>query len=260
MLSVKDVEPEKSGTMNKFYTIIITAILVIPGAEAQIHLFLEEQEINLKDARSSAWVFPVARDLDEALDDLKEYCKDRSDVKMRKAGENLMIAEKVSIPTIATRRGDLIGSGFIKETYSGIGLVFQLGYDISVSSEEWGVEMNNLRNYAREFMSYHYEQSYLRRINAIEKEIKALEKETRQNENKITGMNKRVVNFKAKILKESDEAKVETFKVEITTLESDIQELTDTLPGLKSQIIILLGNVEKLRSESHTFQTTIGSV
>ena len=59
--------------------------------------------------------FPVARDLDEALDDLREYSKDRSDVKMKKDGENLVIAEKVSIPTFVTKRGDLIGYGYINE-------------------------------------------------------------------------------------------------------------------------------------------------
>ena len=91
---------------------------------------------------------------------------------MKNGGENLLIAEKVSIPTIATKRGDLIGYGFITENYYGMALVFQLGYDISINSMEWAVEMNNFRSYAKEFMSYHYEQSYSRRIEALEKEIK----------------------------------------------------------------------------------------
>jgi len=246
--------------MKNLYTTIIAVILLTGSADAQIHLFLQEQEINLKDGRSSAWVIPVARDLEEALDDLKKYSKDRSDVKMKKGGENLVIAEKVSIPTIVTKRGDLIGYGFITDNYYGIALVFQLGYDISVNSTEWAVEMNNFRNYAREFMSYHYEQSYSRRIQALEKEIKALEKQTTQNENKINSMGKKIVNLNGKIAKESDDAKIGTFRSDITTLESDIQGLSDTLPRLKSQIETLQGNVDKLKNESHTFQTTIGSI
>ena len=246
--------------MKKLYTILIAALMLTGAADAQIHLFLEEQEINLKDGRSSAWVLPVARDLDEALDDLKEYCKDRSNVKMKSGGENLLIAEKVSIPTIVTKRGDLVGYGFLTDDYYGLALVFQLGYDISVNSKEWAVEMNNFRNYAKEFMSYHYEQSYARRIEALEKEIKDLEKEVKQNENKINSMNKKIGNLNEKIAKETDEAKIETFKGELTTLESDIQVLSDTLPQLQEQIETIQENIEKLKTESNTYQTTIGSI
>ena len=160
--------------MKKLYSIIVVVILLAGSAEAQIHLFLQEQEINLKDGKSSAWVFPVVNDLEEAMDDLQEYCKDRSDVKLKKDKENLYMAEKVSIPIIATKRGDLIGYGFITENYYGVALVFQMGYDISVNSIEWAVEMKNFRNYAKAFMSYHYEQHYARGIEALEKEIKSL--------------------------------------------------------------------------------------
>ena len=239
---------------------IVAVILLAGSANAQIHLFLQEQEINLKDGKSSAWVFPVVRNLDEAMDDLKEYCKDRSDVKMKKSGENLIIAEKVSVPTIATKRGDLIGYGFITENYYGVAMVFQLGYDISVNSIEWAVEMNNFRSYAKAFMSYHYEQSYARRIEALEKEIKSLDKESNQNVNKTNSMNKKIANLNAKIAKETDDVKIAAFNSEITTLESDIQVLSDALPQLNAQIETLRGNVDELQSESNTFQTTIGSI
>ena len=246
--------------MKKLLPLLVLLLLLSVSAHSQIHLFLEEQEITLSDARSSAWVFPVARDLDEALDDLKDYVRDRSDVRMKNEGENLIMAEKVSIPTIATKRGDLVGYGFITENYYGLALVFQLGYDISINSREWSTEMNNFRNYTKEFMSYHYEQSYARRIDALEKEVKSVEKERSQNEGKINSMNKKISNLVGRNAKEDDEAKITSNKAEITTLESDIQELTDTLPGLTSQIDVLNGNLNKLKTESHTYQTVIGSI
>ena len=249
--------------MKNLYTTLIAIVgmtLTTGVADAQIHLFLQEQEIKLEDGSSSAWVFPVARDLDEALDDLKDYCKDRSDVRLKNSGENLVIAEEVSIPNIATKRGDLIGYGFITENYYGLALVFQLGYDISINSIEWTDEMNNFRDYAKQFMSYHYEQSYARRIESLEKEIKDLEKDVKQNENKIDNNNRKIGNLNDRILKEEDDVKIESFKSEITTLEADNQVLSDTLPKLTSQIETLLGNVERLKLESNTFQTTIGSI
>ncbi len=246
--------------MKKLFTLMITAVLLTGSANAQIHLFLQEQEVNLKDGTSSAWVLPVARDLDEALDDLKDYCKDRSDVRMKNGGDNLLIAEKVSIPIIATKRGDLIGYGFITENYYGLAMVFQLGYDISVNSIEWAVEMSNFRNYAKGFMSYHYEQSYARKIESLEKDIDSLEKDIKQNENKMNGNSRKIGNLNDRIVKESDDAKIQSFRSEITTLESDNQRLSDLLPQLTSQVETIQGNLDRLKVESNTFQTTIGSI
>ncbi len=246
--------------MKRFAFTLIAGIMLNRSRNAQIHLMLQEQEVTLTESRSSAWVFPVARDLDEAMDDLKQYCKDRSNVKMKSGGENLIIAEKVSIPTIATKRGDLIGYGYITENYYAVALIFQLGYDISVNSKEWAVEMKNLRNYAKEFMSYHYEQSYARRVKTLEKEIRSLEKERSQNESRIVSLTKKSGNFNKKITKETDQVKIDAFNAEISTLESDIEELQDTLPGLQSQIDLLRNNVDKFRNESYTFQSAIGSI
>jgi len=246
--------------MKKLFLILLIVNFLAGSTDAQIHLFLQEQEVDLKDSKSSAWVFPVARGLDEALDDMKQYCKDRSDIRMKKGGENMVIGEKVSVPTIATKRGDMIGYGFITENYYGIAMVFQLGYDISINSQEWAVEMKNFRNYAKEFMSYHYEQSYSRRIKALEKEIKSQQKQINQNENKIESLNKKIENLNKKIEKETDEAKISTFQSDITTMESDIQELTDVIPQLRTQVQNFQNNVDKLKAESHAFQNAIGSI
>lgn len=89
--------------MKKTILLLVCGMWFFTSIHAQIHLFLQEQNVKLKDGSSAAWVFPAARDLDEALDDLKDYCKDRSDVKLRNDGDNLVIAEKVSIPSIVTK-------------------------------------------------------------------------------------------------------------------------------------------------------------
>ncbi len=246
--------------MKKFCSILIISGLMSCAVQGQIHLFLEEQEVDLKDATSAAWVFPVVRDLDEALNDLKDYCKERSNIKMKKAGDNMLIAEKVSLPSIATKRGDLIGYGFITENYYAIALVFQMGYDIAVNSQEWEVEMKSFRNYAREFMSYHYDHAYARKVEALEKEIKSLEKEINQHENKIAGMTKKIENLNKKSGKETDETKIALYQNEITTLEADIQVLTEAIPGMQSQVDNHQNQVDQLRSEVHAYLGTIGTL
>lgn len=240
--------------------LLLSGILFTGPLNAQVHMFLQEQEIELRDARSSAWVFPVARDFDEAFDDLQKYAKDRSDVRMRKDGDNQYIAEKVSIPIIASKRGDLIGYGFPTTSYNALAIVFQLGYDISVNRGDWPMEMNNLRSYAREFMSYHYEQSYARRIDELEKSIKSFERDIEQDERKIGNMEGKIDSNRKKIEKETDTAKVADMESEIATLESDIEELRNTIPGLRNDVDNMKGNVEKLRNESMTFQNAISAL
>ena len=246
--------------MKKICTLLVPMVLVAFSAGAQTHLFLEEQTVQLEDGRSDAWVMPVINNLDEALGDLDKYCRDRSDVKMKKGGDNLLIAEKVSIPAISTMRGDLIGYGFITPNYYAIALVFQMGYDISLNSRAWEEEMANFRTYARQFMSYHYEQAYARRIDAIDNEMKDVEKEKGQNEKQIENLSKKIENNNKKIEKETDELKIGDYRTEITTLESDIENLSNTLPGLTSRLGELQKTRDNLNTEAHTYLGTIGSL
>ena len=245
--------------MKKFYSLLLIAFMGILSVHSQIHLFLEEQVVDLGDSRSSAWVFPVAHDLDQAMGDLQDYCKERSDVKLKKEGENIVMGEKVSIPTIATKRGDLVGKGFITETYYGVALIFQMGYDISLNSVDFAPEMKNFRNYAKEFMSYHYEKSFTRRVVAVEKQISDLEKEKGKGENKIGSANKRIQNLNKKIAKETDESKLSLYKAEIEANEMEITTISSSNSKLKEQIDQLKGDNEKLKEELHKFQSNIAA-
>lgn len=236
------------------------SILLTFSLQAQVHLFLEEQEVGLPDGVSTAWVFPVIGNLEDALEDLDDYCKERSDVKMKNGGNNLIIAEKVSIPAIASKRGDLVGYAYITDQNYNMALVFQLGYDISLNSTDWPTEMGSMRNYAKAFMTYHYEQEYARRLKTQEKELNALEKEKKQNVNKIDNLTNKVNNLGKKIGKETETAKIEAYEAEIRTLEADVKQLMDTLPGLEANITQLKTRIEQNLSESSVYLSTIGGL
>ena len=245
--------------MKKIYAVLLIASIGILSVHSQIHLFLEEQMTDLGDARSSAWVFPVAHDLELALEDLQDYCKERSDVKLKKEGDNIVMGEKVSIPSIATKRGDLVGKGYITETYYGVALIFQLGYDISLNSIDFAPEMKNFRNYAKEFMSYHYEKSFTRRVVATEKQISDLQKEKGQDENKIGSANKRIKNLNKKIVKETDESKISQYKAEIEANEMEISPLSVNTTKLQEQIDQLQGDMADIKEELNKFQASIAT-
>lgn len=236
------------------------AMMLSPLAHSQIHLFLEERQVPLEDGSASGWVFPVVQDLDEALKDLDDFCKDRSDVRMKRDGDNALMAEKVSIPAIATKRGDLIGYGFTSGTDDVLGLVFRLGYDISLNSQDWGSEMNNFHTYARQFMSYHYENAYDRRMEEIDKEIKSLEKEKDRIDKDIVQLNRKIDNNSSRMEKETDEGKLSELRSENATYEADIENLNNELPSVQSRLEELQGRKDQLNTEAHTYLGTIGSL
>jgi len=240
--------------------LMTAAVFLCSSLNAQVQLFLEEEEIQLPDGKVTAWVFPVPGTQEEVLDDMKDYGKDRSDVKMKKVEDNLIVAEKVSLPSISTKRGDLIAYFFETDTYKAIAVAFKLGYDISLDSKTWPDEMDHLHSYTRAFMAFHYEQSYARRIEALEKELKDVEKERKQNENKVNNMNDKVADLGKKIGKETDTEKINGYEADINELEADIRQLMDTLPGLESKIGDLNKEINRLSTESHNHQGTIGGL
>ena len=245
--------------MKKTLILLLAGVLFSGSLLAQIHLFLEEQEFNYSDGKVNGWVFPATGSQEEVLDDMKEYLKDRSDIKLKKDGDNLLVAEKVSLPAIITKRGDLIGYSHITEQYYSMAIAFKLGYDISLSTTEWPKEMENLKHYVKSFMIFHYEQVYARRIKELEKDLKEVEKDRDQAENKISSLTKKVNNNSKKIGKETETEKINEYEAEINTLEADMKSLMDTLPGLQAKIDQLNKQIDQNKTESNTYLSAIAA-
>ena len=92
------------------------------------------------------------------------------------------------------------------------------------------------------------------------KALKDLEKDMNQTENKIKNMNNKIDNFHNKIGKEEDEVKVEEHKTEISALQSEINTMTATLPPMREQENQLRETINKIKTESHTYLSTIGTL
>lgn len=246
--------------MKKGIIFTMLALMAATVVSAQVHLYLDERQVQLEDGPAHGWVFPVVQSLDEALKDLDDFCKDRSDIRMKKSGNEMMVAEKVSIPAIATKRGDLIGYGHSSGTEYTLALIFKLGYDISVNSEEWESEMNNFHNYARQFMAYHYEQAYDRRMEEIADQIKELEKEKERFEKDIDQLNRKIDNNSKRIEKETDQAKIDEYTFENTAYGEEIAAITNLIPPIESKLQELRERSDQLNTEAHTYLGTIGSL
>jgi predicted nucleic acid-binding Zn-ribbon protein len=96
-------------------------------------------------------------------------------------------------------------------------------------------------------------------VEILEKEIKGLEKDKKQNENKIGNITDKVNSLGRKIGKETDTAKIDSYQVDINTLEADMRQLMDVLPGLESQLADLRKQVDQNKTESYTYLGAIGA-
>ncbi len=245
--------------MKKTLILLLAATLFSATLNAQDHLFLREQVITLEDGKVSAWVFPATDSQEETLNDFKDYLKDRSDLKLKKEGDDMLIAEKVSLPAITTKRGDLIGICRVTEQYYSMAVMFKLGYDVSLSTSEYPTEMESLRHYMKAFMTFHYERVYAGRISDLEDQIKDVEKVRDQTEGKIASLNKKFASNTKKITKETDTGKINELNTENTALEGEMKVMTDTLPGLVLQIDNLSKGVEENKTELNTYMSTISA-
>lgn len=245
--------------MKKTLILLLAAALFAATLNAQQHLFLEEQEITLADGKVKAWVFPATANQEETLDDFKEYLKVRSDLKLKKESDEMLIAEKVSLPAISTKRADLIGLCRITEQYYSMAIVVKLGYDISLSTAEWPAEMENLKHYVKAFMVFHYEQVYAQRIKDLEKKVKDGEKVLGQTESKIESIIKKISSNNKKIPKETDTGKIVELEAENNTLDGDMTLLSDALPDMVSQLDELKTEIEKNKSELNSYLSTIST-
>lgn len=227
---------------------------------AQVTPFLTEQSVSLKDGVQTGWSFPVPGDLKEAYDDLADYCRKNSDIRLRREEDNLFLAEKVTVPKISPKRADLIGYGQAGPTYNTMTIIFRLGYDISLNSTGFPLEMNNLRFYVKSVMSYIYDQHYERRIEVLEREWNSLDKDRKNKAKEIADLEKKLKRDKNRIEKETDETKIDEIKGEMVTIQADLEKANDEHPDLKANSDQVKQELDNLRNESHQLQVSIGAL
>lgn len=233
--------------------------LLLP-LSAQMHLFMQEQSVQVEDATLSAWVMPIPSSFEFAQKQFQDFAKDRVDIRLRKKDDMLYIAEKVSVPRVATPRGDMIAYTFASSGHSDIAIAFRLGYDISLNSILWPSEMGNLRSLSKEFMSHLYSEFYTDSIAVLEKDLKSLEKEKKSFEKDLDGNSNKISRNNKSLEKEDDEVKIADIKAEIGGLESENERILQLLPDLENNIGKLRMKMGALRNEMLEVINAIGAL
>ena len=209
-------------------------------------LFIQASTIKTDDIPVDGWVINVKDDYNELSDHLRDYLKDNYDLKARKNGKMAMTVEKVDLPKLSMKRGDLNAYFFATDTSNVIGFAFLLGYDIFVNQEDYPDEFGRLRAFVLDFMEYHYQTHYQALIDEDNKNIDGIEKDIDQTNRKIRNLEKKLSNLDSKIAKEDEEGKKNNFIADQNEIKVEIETLNGSLPDLKTAL-----EKEKVKLEEH---------
>ena len=246
--------------MKKSFPLSILIVLLSGSLQAQMHLFIAEQTVNIEDASLSAWVIPVPSSMEYALDQFQDFSKDRLDIRMKKEDDLLYMSEEVTVPRITALRGDLIAYAFSASGHNDLAIVYKLGYDISLNTMLWSAEMGNLRSLTKEFMLQLYSNYYTDSLAVLEKELDAVEKETSSMKKDVESNSNKINRSSKNLAKEKDQIKAADLEAEIGRLTAEIELINQQLPDLGDQAGKLRMKISALKNELVEVQNAVGAI
>ena len=237
--------------------LIVLLILSLPKWGNSQNLFLIEDEVMDDDTKVTALIIRSTDDFDEAMDNFKDFVKDKHDLKVKKENNQTYMIEAVELPHLSIKRGDL--KIYLKQTDSTkiMAFSFRLGYDISINSEEYPEEMTEFKKFVLDYMEYNNHEHYMATIEEKSKLLDKSVKELRQNEDKIGSLQKKVGSLDNKYQKETDESKKTDIASDKNSLENEIETLTNQLPELRESVSEQEEVISGLKEEMNNYHQEI---
>ncbi|MDF9798958.1 hypothetical protein OKW21_004221 [Catalinimonas alkaloidigena] len=227
---------------------IAFTVLVASTAYAQVYRPVEKK-VEMGKHMVDAWVMQVDEPMDPLKKSYKKFAKRQLNVKVKKSGRDLLMAEEVLIPGIAQKEGDLKARFFTEGGETTLAVAFLLGYDIGLNSLDYPQEMSNLRSFTKNFVKHYKTEKLNALIEADEQQEKRLKSTLKKNEKEYKNLGKRVPKVEELIASEkTKEEKKITLKNENVSNRSRLIALDEIIENLKKELMLLNKNIEQHRS------------
>ncbi len=220
--------------MRHFTKLIITFVFAF-AMQYGYAQFLQpaEKKMDVDDKVTPAWVLAV----DESEDDLREsiidYTKDELGVKLKKGRNGLLIAKEAKVPSITSYTGDLKVLLSQVQDQTQVAVAFMPGYDISLNSDDYPDEMEQLRNYTRSMLKYHMVNELQVTIKDDEKRLKNLEKDLKRNQREYRKLDKSAARMQKKINSDKTD---ENEKFDLSNDQEAAEDRMNTLMAAKDEL------------------------
>ncbi len=222
--------------MKKFVLTILLTTIGFSTLHAQ-NLEIVEKKILIEKTPVDALVMAIGEEYTFSKKTFKAYVKDALDVKMGNDGKSALLAQKVNVPTLSSKKGDLKATYFTDRDSAYLGVSFILGYEIFINSENYPEEMKKLREFVRGYQEYHFTSFHNNQIADQENQKKKLLKEIKTTERAIGKLRKRIGNNDKKMSKSDDTAKKLIWNSKNANHHNEISKLNKTMLGLNEEVI-----------------------
>lgn len=194
----------------------------------------------------------------------ESFTKQEFGSKSRSDGKNEEILEKVSIPQVSDKRGDLRLTFYTEGTVEKLGLSFLLGYDVWINPNDYPDEMERLRKFTREYLRYHYTQYYNDMIDSDMKLINDYKKSIEKSEKSISSMRSQITRNEDRLQDETNsnrrsklETKNQQNKADIERLEAEIPEFHQKISSLDEHILQLKDKLKFVEEQYYADENTV---
>lgn len=241
--------------------ILITAGLVFMASQLWAQdIYITERAINNKNAQLNTWVIPVGNDLDLVKKTFTEFSKKELKLKPKSTGKMTVVSKEASLPVISSKRGDFEGIIFSEDNTYKMGVVFALGYDIIINSQDNPQEMAALRDITIDYLKFHYTRFYDRSLEKQEKEREKLRKQVKQTEKEISTLRAAIKRNEKRIYKTEDAARELEYQTKIDQNNLKIENLNQQLPELRHQIETRNQEMDQTKHEFNQVMAQIRSL
>ena len=222
---------------------IICSVLFFGSVYGQ-NLTVTHSKILVSDVTADVWSANLNDDMSFYEETFEAFTKQEFGTRSRNDGKNEEILEKISIPQVTDKRGDLRLTFYTEGDRNKLGLSFLLGYDVWINPDDYPQEMDRLRQFTRDYLRFHYVHYYndiidedMKLINDYERSIEKSEKSIGTMESQITRNQERLDSETNSNRRNNLEKKNQQNQQDIERLEAEIPELQKKIESLNEHVL-----------------------
>ncbi len=221
----------------------ISAVFFFGSLCAQ-DLTVTHSKIPVSDVTADVWSANLNDDMSFYEDTFEDFTKQEFGSRSQNDGKNEELLEKVSIPQVTDKRGDLRITFYTEGDRNKLGLSLLLGYDVWINPDDYPEEMERLRRFTRDYLRFHYVHYYNDIIDEDMKQISDYEKSIEKSEKSIGSMRGQITRNEEKLNTETNdkrranmERKNQQNLEDIERLEAEIPESHKKIESLNEHIL-----------------------
>ncbi len=230
-------------------TILTLLGLLAVGSLSGQNLTVTHSKIPVSDITVDVWSANLNDDMSFYEGTFEDFTKQEFGRKSRNDGKNEEIIEKVSIPQVTDKRGDLRITFFAEDGRNKLGLSLLLGYDVWINPDDYPKEMERLKQFTRDYLRFHYAHYYNEFIEENLKSIKGYQRSIDKSEKSIGNMRSQTNRNEEKLKTETNPNRRQNLENKNSQNAQDIERLEAEIPELQKKMDSLNEHIMQLKEK-----------